>query len=254
MEFDTKVVVVAGATSGVGHAAAGKFARAGAILVLLGRRTDLGETLRDDLMRSGTRAEFYGCDWTDSRRLTEIAETVHRAHGRLDVLYNHAGTLIVKPFLATADTEWEWLFAANLHGMVRSTRAFLPLMLEGGGGAIVNMASISGLTASPLESAYCATKGACVQLTRAIAVEFRERGVRCNAVCPAFIETAHGRRELDDLVKQGGIAGLSDITALQGRMATEDEVAEAVLFLASPRASFVNGAALVIDNGALAAT
>ncbi|MEP3035633.1 MAG: SDR family oxidoreductase, partial [Pseudoruegeria sp.] len=118
----------------------------------------------------------------------------------------------------------------------------------------VNMASISGLSASPMEAAYCVSKGACVQLTRAIAAEFRDRGVRCNAVCPGFIRTDHGNHELRELQTLGAIKGIEDITTLQGRMSEPDEIADAVLFLASHDSRFINGEMLVVDNAAMATT
>ncbi|MEP5761814.1 MAG: SDR family oxidoreductase [Litoreibacter sp.] len=141
-----------------------------------------------------------------------------------------------------------------LMGMVRSIRCFLPHMLGSAYAGIVSMASISGLNASAMEAAYYVSKGACVQLTRAIAAEFRDRGVRCNAVCPGFIRTDHGNHELREQVALGATEGIKDITALQGRMADPDEISDAVLFLASYESRFINGEVLVVDNAAMATT
>jgi NAD(P)-dependent dehydrogenase (short-subunit alcohol dehydrogenase family) len=113
---------------------------------------------------------------------------------------------------------------------------------------IVNTGSISGFTASPMEAAYCVSKGAVMQLTRAIAVEFRDRGIRCNALLPGFIRTPHGLREMDELVALGVDAAEPAIAAAQGRMCEPDEVARVALFLASDASSFINGEGIVVDN------
>jgi NAD(P)-dependent dehydrogenase (short-subunit alcohol dehydrogenase family) len=138
--------------------------------------------------------------------------------------------------------------------MMLMSQAVLPSMLAAGQGAIVNTSSVSGVLATPMEVLYCTTKGACHMLTRAIATEFRGRGIRCNAVCPGFIRTAHGMREMERLSQLGVEVSESALAALQGRICEPVEVARAVLFLASDEASFVNGETLYIDNGLMATT
>ena len=127
-------------------------------------------------------------------------------------------------------------------------------MERNGGGTILNTSSISGVTASALESAYCTTKGAVLQLTRAIAVEYRDCGIRCNAICPGFIRTDHGLRELEELARLGAPVPHDAITALQGRLCEPEDVAAAALALVSDDTRFVNGAALFVDNGWTART
>ncbi|MEP3296995.1 MAG: SDR family oxidoreductase [Pseudoruegeria sp.] len=254
MRFDGKTVVVVGGSSGVGKSAAGKFAEQGANVVMLGLRPDEGDTFAKHLTDRGLSAQFWQCDWTSMEQLERIAKATAEQFGQIDVLYNHAGTILVKPFLETSDGEWTEIMETNLMGMVRSIRCFLPHMLGSADASIVNMASISGLSASAMEAAYCVSKGACVQLTRAIAAEFRDRGVRCNAVCPGFIRTDHGNHELRELQALGAIKGIEDITTLQGRMSEPDEIADAVLFLASHDSRFINGEMLVVDNAAMATT
>ena len=170
------------------------------------------------------------------------------ALGPADVLFNHAGTLIVKPFLEVQEEEWDWLMAVNVKSMFLMTRAVLPQMLARGKGSIVCTSSISAQYATPGRWSN-ATKGACQMFARAIAVEFRDRGIRCNAVAPGFIRTAHGMRELHELQAMGVNASEADIAAQQGRLCEPEEVARAALFLASDEASFVSGAHLFVDNG-----
>jgi NAD(P)-dependent dehydrogenase (short-subunit alcohol dehydrogenase family) len=193
-------------------------------------------------------------DSTNAADTERAIDAAVRWGGIPDVLYNNAGKVLVKSFLNTDDAEWNELWSVNVMTMVHTTRAVLPKMVARGRGAIVNMASISSLTASPLESAYCTTKGACVQLTRSIAVEYRNKGVRCNAICPGFIKTAHGLAELEAFGRSEFPFTIENVCASQGRLAEPDEIAATVLFLASDDAAFINGEILTVDNGALAIT
>jgi NAD(P)-dependent dehydrogenase (short-subunit alcohol dehydrogenase family) len=155
----------------------------------------------------------------------------------------------VKPFLETTEEDWDRLMAINVKSMYLVTREVLPHMLTAGKGAIVCTSSISAVAGTPMEVLYDTTKGAVHMFSRAIAVEYRDRGIRCNAVCPGFIRTPHGLREVEALQKLGVDVSEAAITAAQGRMCEPEEVAAAALFLASDEASFVNGTHLFVDNG-----
>jgi NAD(P)-dependent dehydrogenase (short-subunit alcohol dehydrogenase family) len=177
-----------------------------------------------------------------------VAAVVQR-WGTVDVLFNHAGTIVVKPFLETTEQDWDRLMAINVKSMYLVTREVLPHMLVAGKGAIVCTSSISAVAGTPMEVLYDTTKGAVHMFARAIAVEFRDRGIRCNAVCPGFIRTPHGLREVEALQKLGVDVSETAMATAQGRMCEPEEVAAAALFLASDEASFVNGAQLFVDNG-----
>ena len=177
-----------------------------------------------------------------------VAEVVSR-WGTVDVLFNHAGTIVVKPFLETTEEDWDRLMAINVKSMYLVTRAVLPHMLAKTKGAIVCTSSISAVAGTPMEVLYGATKGAVHLFARAIAVEYRDRGIRCNAVCPGFIRTPHGLREVEALGKLGVDMSDAALTVAQGRICEPEEVAAAALFLASDEASFVNGTHLFVDNG-----
>lgn len=138
--------------------------------------------------------------------------------------------------------------AVNVRSMFLMTRAVLPQMIDAGGGSIVCTSSISAVAATPMEVLYNTTKGACHMFARSVAVEFRDRNIRCNAVCPGFIQTAHGQREVEELTRYGVDVSEAAIAAQQGRMCRPDEVAKAALYLASDDASFVSGAHLFVDN------
>ena len=149
--------------------------------------------------------------------------------------------------------EWDWLHAVNVRSMFLMTRAVLPGMIAAGGGSIVCTSSISAVAGTPMEVLYDTTKGAVHMFARAIAVEFRDHNIRCNAVCPGFIRTPHGLREVEELQKLGVDVSEASLAAQQGRIGEPEEVARAALFLASDEASFVNGTHLFVDNGFTAA-
>jgi NAD(P)-dependent dehydrogenase (short-subunit alcohol dehydrogenase family) len=243
-----KTAIISGGASGCGAAASLLFAQEGARVAVIDRQGDLAERIVSQIKAAGGTATFAVADVSNAAQVSAAVESVTRDLGPANVLFNHAGTLIVKPFLETTEQEWDWLMAVNVKSMFLMTKAVLPGMLEQGGGSIVCTSSISAVAATPMEVLYDATKGACHMFARAIAVEYRDRGIRCNAVCPGFIRTPHGMREVEQLTAYGVDASEAAIKAQQGRMCEPEEVARAALFLASDDASFVNGAHLFVDN------
>lgn len=249
----TRRVLVSGGATGVGEQLVRLLADAGHRVVFLDINVPAGTALARALTTAGREVEFVQTDVSEPR-VAELVTSLCERMGGIDWVFNHAGTVLVAPFLETRSEQWQRLLQINLMSMVFVTQAVLPFMIRARQGAIVNTSSISGLSASSLESAYCVTKGACNQLTRAIAVEFRDKGIRCNAVCPGFIRTPHGERELAALREAGEPLDESAIAALQGRICEPEEVARAAIFLASDEASFINGEMLTVDNGAMART
>lgn len=244
-----KVAIISGGAGGCGEAASRLFAREGAAVAIIDRDVEAARALAAQVEAEGGRAIGLGADVSQADQVAAAVAASLAALGPADVLFNHAGTLIVKPFLEVQEEEWDWLMAVNVKSMFLMTRAVLPQMLAKGKGSIVCTSSISAQYATPGEVVYNATKGACQMFARAIAVEFRDRGIRCNAVAPGFIRTAHGMRELQELQAMGVNASEADIAAQQGRLCEPEEVARAALFLASDEASFVSGAHLFVDNG-----
>jgi len=208
-----------------------------------------GAALAAELADAGHRVVFAAADVADGAQVRAAVATVTEALGPVTVLFNHAGTIVIKPFLETEEADWDFLFDVNVKSMYLMTRAVLPGMIAAGGGAIVCTSSISAVYATPMEVLYDATKGACHMFARAIAVEFRDRGIRCNAVCPGFIETPHGLREVAELTALGVDVSEAAIRAAQGRLGRPEDVARAALYLASDDAAFVNGVQLFVDNG-----
>ncbi len=200
------------------------------------------------IVSAGGQAIDLAADVSKADEVEAAVAAATREQGAANVLFNHAGTIVIKPFLDTTEEEWDWLHAVNVKSMFLMTRAVLPGMIAQGGGSIVCTSSISAVAGTPMEVLYDTTKGAVHMFARAIAVEFRDRGIRCNAVCPGFIETPHGLREVKDLQALGVDVSEAAIAAAQGRIGKPEEVAAAALFLASDEASFVNGAHLFVDN------
>ena len=243
-----RTALITGGAGGCGLAASELFAREGAKVGIVDLPRSEGAALAERLRAEGHEAIFAPADVSDGAQVKTAVAAVEAAFGPITVLMNHAGILAALPFLETTEEEWDRIMAVNVKSMFLVTRAVLPGMIAAGGGSIVSTSSISGVVGTPMEVLYCTSKGACHMFARAIAVEFRDRNIRSNAVCPGFIATAHGLREIDLLQKHGVDVTEAAIAAAQGRLCRPEEVASAALFLASDEASFVNGTHLFADN------
>jgi NAD(P)-dependent dehydrogenase (short-subunit alcohol dehydrogenase family) len=247
--LDGKIALVSGGATGMGAAAARLFAKEGAKVAIVDRNASDGKATAAAITAAGHTAMFVEADVSDPQAVETAVAAVTAQLGAITVLFNHAGSIVIKPFLETSLEEWERLMAVNVRSMFLVTKAVLPHMILAGGGSIVCTSSISAVAATPMEVLYDTTKGACHMFARAIAVEFRDRNIRCNAVCPGFVRTPHGLRELDQLSRYGVDVSPEALAMQQGRICEPEEVAKAALFLASEEASFVNGAHLFVDNG-----
>jgi NAD(P)-dependent dehydrogenase (short-subunit alcohol dehydrogenase family) len=244
-----KSTLVSGGASGCGAAAAKIFAAEGAKVTVVDRQAELGRQVVEEIKAAGGQAFFAEADVSKTDAVKAAVAAANKRFGAPTMLFNHAGSIVVKPFLETTEADYDWLMNVNVRSMFLMTQAVLPGMLAAGGGAIVCTSSISAVAATPMEVLYDTTKGAVHMFARAIAVEYRDRNIRCNAVCPGFIRTPHGMREVEALTKFGVDASDAALAAQQGRMCEPEEVAKAALFLLSDEASFVNGAHLFVDNG-----
>ena len=244
-----RTAIVTGAAAGMGRAGAVLFAREGARVCVSDIADGGGEATVALIRAEGGEAFCIPCDVSDAASVKAMVAETRRRYGPVETLFNHAGILIVRPFLETTEAEWDRQMNVNVKSMFLVTREVLPDMLAANKGAIVCTSSIGGERGFAAEVAYCVTKGAVLQFARSIAAEFRHRGIRCNAVCPGFVKTGHGLREIDALDALGQKWSDEGLAAAQVRICEPEEVAAAALFLASDEASFVNGAALYVDGG-----
>ena len=239
--FADQIAIVTGGASGIGLAAATRMAQEGATVVVLDLSTDPAEPLPDDVTG---KIRFVQHDVSDEAAWRELVSSVVAEHGRIDVLVNNAGLVgSYENIVDIALEDYHRIVAINQTGVFLGIRSVVPAMIEAGGGAIVNTSSIWGLVGAAGVSAYQASKGAVTVITRNAAASFAKDGIRCNSVHPGLIETPLTAPQ-DPAISQG----LVDATPL-GRAGSAAEVAAAITFLASTDASYITGAALVVDGG-----
>ena len=246
--FSGTRVVITGATSGIGAACARWFGARGARLLLTGRDRDRGEEQVQAIKAAGGSAEFMAGDVRDDAFCLSLIDTAENRWGGVDVLVNSAGVLYRADAIQTSNTQWNATLATNVSAMFYLCRAVLPLMRIQGSGVIVNIASELGLVGARDSVAYCASKGAVVLMTKAMALDHAAEGIRINAVCPG--DTAAPSQPTG--INQMGVPAAdspSDVAVPMGRLGTVDEVAATVGFLASEQAAFMTGVALPVDGG-----
>lgn len=251
-DFSGKSVLVTGATSGLGAAIAEAFAASGADVVLAGRDPQRGSRLREQLRGSGRKIEFIPGDITDPAYCDSLVLETISALGRLDIAVNSAGVAYHATVDETTDEQWQNTFAVNVNGMFYVCRAAIPAM-RARGGVIVNIASDAALTGSRHLVAYCASKGAVLQMTRAMALDHAREGIRVVAICPGDVDTPMLRGEFRDLglSTEEGLRQSAERVPLN-RVATPEEVADLVLYSASDSGRFMTGFPLVMDGGSRA--
>jgi len=246
--FRGKVALVTGGTSGIGKATAIAFARAGARVVLTGRREKEGAQVVDEIKKLGGDAAFVRGDVAKEADVKEMVDFTVKKYGRLDVAFNNAGVEWMGPVDQATEAEYRRVFDINVWGVLNSMRHEIPVMLKNGGGAIVNTSSVAGHIGLAQVSVYIASKHAVEGLTKSVALEFAKQNIRINAIAPGVIQT----EMLDRFAGEGETRKqLISITPV-GRLGAGEEIAAAVLYLASDDAKFTTGTSLVVDGGYVA--
>ncbi len=243
-ELEGKRVFVTGSGAGIGKAIAALFTERGARVVISDMNADAAKQAAEEIGAAGVA----NCDVTDEAQVQSAIQQAVDLLGGLDVLVNNAGIEVASPLLQQSTESFDKIFAVNVRGTFVTMKAATPHLVESKGN-IVNIASIAGVGGSPLLGSYCATKAAVIQLTRVAAVEMRPAGIRVNAVCPGFADTAMVERLVPDFEAATQVPFGDLVAAKQGRLGTPQDIAEVAAFLASDRATWITGSHYVLDGG-----
>ncbi|WP_299549508.1 glucose 1-dehydrogenase [Seonamhaeicola sp.] len=248
MDLKNKVVLITGTSTGIGRAAALAFAKKGAKLALVSRNKEKNNQLMGEIHASGGTSIFIPTDVSDLGNVKHaIAETLNR-YGRLDIAINNAG-IEGTPRVKAADYDievWDRLMDVNLKGVWLCIKYQLQTMMQNGGGRIINISSLAGLRGGDAGVAYHASKFGVIGLTKTIALEYADKNIRVNAICPAVIETPMAERAFSDPVRMKDAINMHPV----GRFGRVNEVVGAIMWLASSDADFITGAAIPVDGGA----
>lgn len=252
MRLKNKVALITGGTSGIGQATALLFAKEGAKVVITGRSAERGTAIVEKIRQDSGRALFFQADVRYADQCRAAVERTLSEFGRLDILFNNAGLFYAHDVLECSEDEWDLQMDVNLKGTFLMSKFALPGMIAQGSGVIINNSSGWGLVGGDKAAAYCASKGGVVLLTKAMAVDHGRQGIRVNCVCPGDVDTPM----LPEDAKFRGMKWADYLAGAanrpMGRVGTAEEIAQAVLFLASDDSSFMTGATLVVDGGGTA--
>ncbi|MCB1738879.1 MAG: glucose 1-dehydrogenase [Gammaproteobacteria bacterium] len=246
MRLAGKVALVTGGSKGIGAAVVRRFVEEGARVGLADLPSTQGEQLAEKLRAHGSEVQFLPLDVARTEQWQAAVDALVTRYGRLDILVNNAGVYQRTPAESLSDEDWDWLMSINAKGPFIGMRTVIPAMRASGGGSIVNLSSTAGIRAS-VAAHYGASKGAVRLMSKCIAVNYARDGIRCNSVHPGPVDTEMGHAAVPDAVRDERFARIP-----LGRFARPDEIANAILFLASDESSFVTGTELIVDGGATA--
>lgn len=246
--LEGKVAIVTGAAQGLGEASARRFALSGAKVALVDVKKDKGEAVANDINAGGGAAKFFFCDLTNTPSVKDCIDAIDAEFGRIDVLYNNAGVSVAGTVETLDEEQWDLMFNINIKAKYIVSRHVVPIMRRGGSGSIIHQSSESGITGSPYHPGYCASMGAVVNFTRAMALSHAPDKIRVNAICPGTIPTEVLQKFLDTVddpvrvleeLKRDHPLGLGETI----------DIANAALFLASDESKYVTGTILAVDGG-----
>ena len=247
-----KVALITGGASGIGEATAELFGREGAAVAIADVNVEAGEAVVNAIVDAGGEAMFVRCDVTKASDCQQAVQKTVDRFGKLDILFNNAGVTRRASVLETIEEEWDWVMAVNVKSIFLMSKAAIPPMIKTGGGVIVNSGSGWGLVGGKDAVSYCASKGAVIQLTKAMAIDHGPQNIRVNAVCPGDTDTPMLAEEAKQLGNSHEVILAGSIQRPLGRVGCPEEIAQAVLYLASDASSFVTGTTLLVDGGGLA--
>lgn len=252
MRLKDKVALITGGSLGLGKATALLFAEEGAQVVITGRRKGALKKVADEAKARGSKIDFLVSDVSKEEDCKKAVEYVVDKYGRIDILFNNAGVLHTGKTHETPTEVWDKIFAINVRGTYFMSKYAIPHMLAQGKGNIINNSSVLGLKAVPGVAAYNASKGAVTQLTRSMALEYADRGIRVNAICPGTIVTPMVEGLFEQIGDKEKAEELFKSFHPIGRLGRPEEIAHAVLFLCDDNVGFMTGAMLSVDGGWIA--
>jgi NAD(P)-dependent dehydrogenase (short-subunit alcohol dehydrogenase family) len=247
-----KVALITGGASGIGRATALLFAREGAAVAITDINEMAGQDAVRDITAAGGRVIYEKGDVANATDCQRVVEHALGELGGIHILFNNAGIIRRASVVELSEEDWDRVMAVNVKSVYLMSRQVIPVMAKAGGGSIINVASGWGLTGGPRAAVYCASKGAVVLLTKAMAVDHGPQKIRVNCICPGDTDTAMLRNEARQLGQPEDLFLNEAARRPLGRVGKPEEIAQAALYLASDAASFVTGTALVVDGGGLA--
>jgi NAD(P)-dependent dehydrogenase (short-subunit alcohol dehydrogenase family) len=247
-----KVALISGGASGIGRATALLFAREGAAVAIADLNEAAGQAVVHEISNQGGKCIFESADVTRAGDCKRLVERTLRELGGIHVLFNNAGIIRRASVTELSEEDWDRVMEVNVKSIFLMSRLVLPVMARAGGGSIINTSSGWGLTGGAKAAAYCASKGAVVLLTKAMAVDHGPQNIRVNCICPGDTDTAMLRSEAQQLGEATERFLAEAARRPLGRVGTPEEIAQAALYLASDASSFVTGTVLVVDGGSLA--
>ena len=250
--LDNRTAIITGGASGIGRATAQLFAREGASVVITDINEAAGHETAKVITDAGGRAIFEGADVTKDADCHRVVAAAEQAFGTVHILFNNAGIIRRATVLDLSEEDWDRVMNVNVKAMFLMAKHVIPVMARADGGSIINMASGWGLAGGAKAAVYCASKGAVVLLTKAMAIDHGPQKIRVNCLCPGDTDTGMLRNEAQQLGEPSDRFLAESAKRPLGRVGSPDEIAQAALYLASDASSFVTGTALVVDGGGLA--
>ena len=244
-----RIAFITGAGTGIGRACAFAFAREGALVALAARRTSPLTAVAQEIRAAGGEALALECDVTNRPAVENALLQAEQRFGRIDIIVNNAGAVVVASAENTSDEDWNRILATNLTGTFLVSRAALPALRRAGGGTIINIGSILGIVARKDRAAYCATKAGVSGLTRAMALDHAADKIRVNCICPSLVETDLGTQVMSKNPDAQAERNKRIAEIPLGRIGTPDDVAMMAVYLASDEASWITGASFPLDGG-----
>ncbi|MEM7601889.1 MAG: SDR family oxidoreductase [Verrucomicrobiota bacterium] len=248
-----KTAVVTGGASGIGLAISNHFAKAGAEVAILDFDEEAGALAVREIEACGGSGLALKCDVSDQESIQKAVAAIRQAFGKIDILVNNAGVANIGTATTTDEVDFDRVMKVNVKGVYLCLSAILPMMIDSGGGVVLNMSSIAAVTALKDRFAYSASKGAVHTMTYSVAADFLEHGIRCNSICPARVHTPFVDGYLEKNYPDNKEEMFEKLSAVQpiGRMAKPDEIANLALYLCSDDSSYITGQSFNIDGGYL---